>query len=357
MPRLNVLVFGASYGSLFTSRLLLAGHGATVACLPAEAELIGREGMRVRLPVRGREELVELDSRQLPGRLSAAPPDELEPAGHDLVVLAMQEPQYSAPGVRELLEAVAREGLPCVSVMNMPPLTYLQRVPGVDVEACRDCYAEPEVWDATDPALITLCSPDPQAFRPPEEPDNVLQVRLATNFKAARFESEDHTALLRRLEEDIAASRLQTGGEDLDLPVKLRVHDSVFVPLAKWAMLLAGNYRCIQPDGIRSIRDTVVGDADSARAMYEHVAAVCRALGAAEDDLVPFEKYAAAADALDSPSSVARALDAGAPQVERVDRLVQTIARGVGMPSDEVDAIVELVDGKLEANRAEVASR
>jgi len=27
------------------------------------------------------------------------------------------------------------------------------------------------------------------------------------------------------------------------LPVKLRVYDSIFVPLAKWAMLLAGNYR------------------------------------------------------------------------------------------------------------------
>jgi hypothetical protein len=357
MPRLNVLVFGASYGSLFASRLLLAGHHATLACLPAEAELIGREGIRVRIPVPGRDELVELDSRRLPGRLSAAPPDELGPAGHDLVVLAMQEPQYGAPGVRELLEAVAREGLPCVSIMNMPPLTYLERVPGVDVEACRDCYADPEVWDATDPALMTLCSPDPQAFRPPEEPDNVLQVRLATNFKAARFDAEAHTALLRRLEEDIAASRLHEEGGDIELPVKLRVHDSVFVPLAKWAMLLAGNYRCIQPDGVRSIRDAVVGDADAARAMYEHVAAVCRALGAAADDLVEFEKYAAAAEDLGSPSSVARALDAGAQQVERVDRLVQTIARGVDMPSDELDAIVELVDSKLAVNRAPVVSR
>jgi hypothetical protein len=142
MSRLNVLVLGASYGSLFASRLLLAGHDATLACLPAEAELIRREGIRVRLPVRGREELVELDSRGLPGRLSAAAPEDLEPAGHDLVVLAMQEPHYGSPGVRELLEAVAREGLPCVSIMNMPPLTYLARVPGVDVDACRACYAD-----------------------------------------------------------------------------------------------------------------------------------------------------------------------------------------------------------------------
>lgn len=279
------------------------------------------------------------------------------PICHDLVVLAMQEPHYGAPGVRELLEAVARERLPCVSIMNMPPLPYLARVPGVDVEACRACYTDPEVWDPMDPALVTLCSPDPQAFRPPDEPDNVLQVTLPTNFKAARLDSEAHTALLRRLEEDIEASRLRVGGEDIELPVKLRVHDSVFVPMAKWSMLLAGNYRCIQPDGIRSIRDAVIGDRDGARAVYEHVTAVCRALGAADEDLVPFDKYAAAAEVLQSPSSVARALDGGAQHVERVDRLVQTIARGLGMPSDAIDAIVELVDGKLEANRAAVATR
>ena len=54
---------------------------------------------------------------------------------------------------------------------------------------------------------MTLCSPDPQAFRPPEEKVNVLQVRLPTNFKSARFESDAHTAILRQLEADIEAVR------------------------------------------------------------------------------------------------------------------------------------------------------
>jgi len=50
---------------------------------------------------------------------------------------------------------------------------------------------------------MTLASPDPQAFRPPEEPVNVLQVSLPTNFKVARFVSNAHTGLLRRLEADL----------------------------------------------------------------------------------------------------------------------------------------------------------
>src|SRR5207253_8082372 len=88
---------------------------------------------------------------------------------------------------------------------------------------------DPTVWDRFDPALMTLCSPDPQAFRPPEEKLNVLQVRLPTNFKSARFPSDAHTAILRRLEADIEAARF----ENIELPVKLKVHESVFVPLAK----------------------------------------------------------------------------------------------------------------------------
>jgi len=85
------------------------------------------------------------------------------------------------------------------------------------------------------------------------------------------------------------------------------------------------------------------------------VRALCVDLGASEDDLVPFEKYAAAAEGLANPSSVARAVFAGAPNVERVDRLVQTIAAGRGMRSDAVDEIVALVDSKLEANAAVAA--
>jgi hypothetical protein len=351
----KLLILGASYGSLLASKLLLAGHSVTLVCLPEEADLINREGTRVRMPVKGEDALVEIDSRTLPGELSADVPSAIDPADYDLVGLAMQEPQYRSAGVRELVNAIAKARVPCMSIMNMPPLPFLARVPGVSPDACRHCYAEPEVWDGIDPALLTLCSPDPQAFRPPDEPTNVLQVRLPTNFKAARFESDEHTAILRDLEASIDASRFKSGDREFELPVRLRVRDSVLVPLAKWAMLLAGNYRCIQPNGIRSIHDAVYKDVDASRAVYEWVLDVCRALGATDDDLVPFEKYANAAKMLESPSSVARAVDGGAPHVERVDCLVHTIAAGQGMRSEAVDEIVALVDAKLAENRREVA--
>ena len=66
---------------------------------------------------------------------------------------------------------------------------------------------------------------------------------------------------------------------------------------------------------------------------------------------MPFEKYAAAATGLANPSSAARALFGGALNIERVDRLVKTIAAQNGMHSAAIDEIVELVDMRLEANR------
>jgi hypothetical protein len=347
----DVLIMGASYGSLLAAKLLLAGHNVKLACLPAEAELINQEGIRVRLPVKGSNALVEIDSRRAPGKLSAAVPEAIDPKDFDLVVLAMQEPQYRSPRVRELLDAVARARVPCMSIMNMPPLPYLARIPGVDANAYRDCYTDPTVWDSFDPKLMTLCSPDPQAFRPPEEKVNVLQVSLPTNFKAARFESDAHTAMLRQLEADIEAIRFEAGGRSVELPVKLKVHDSVFVPLAKWSMLLTGNYRCVQPDAMRSIKDAVHSNLAQSRSVYSWVGELCRTLGASERDQVPFEKYADAALGLAKPSSAARALFGGAPNIERVDRLVRSLAAQKGMRSEAVDEVVALVDARLEANR------
>src|SRR5881409_421323 len=347
----KTLIMGASYGSLLGTKLALAGHAVHLICLPAEADLINREGAIVRMPVKGRDGLVEINSKKLPGRMSAGGTAGVNPSDYDLVALAMQEPQYRSPGVRELLVAVAKAKAPCMSIMNMPPLPYLKRIPGIDADALRSCYTDASVWDAFDPKLVTLCSPDPQAFRPPEEKVNVLQVRLPTNFKSARFDSEAHTAVLRRLESDVEASRF----EGIELPVKLKVHDSIFVPLAKWAMLMAGNYRCITKDGIRSIKEAVHTDIGASRSVYDWVVKLCKSLGAREDDLVPFEKYAAAAQGLTTPSSAARALFGGAPNIERVDRLVKTISAQKGMRSDAVDEIVALVDARLEANRRAAA--
>ena len=351
MSKYNILILGASYGSLLASKILFGGHSVKLVCLPAEADLINSDGFRVKIPVRGRSEPVELDSRQLPGRVSAAGTAEVDPREFDLIGLAMQEPQYGSPGVTELLNAIAKSRVPCMSIMNMPPLPYMRRIPGVNSELLKPAYTAPAVWDDFDPATITLCSPDPQAIRPPDEKVNVLQVTLPTNFKVARFDVEKGNEVLRQLEQEIDDARFDTPEGRIELPVKLRFYDSKFVPLAKWAMLLAGNYRCITEKGMRTAREAVHSDLEASRSIYDFVLDVCVSIGASREELVSFEKYAAAADSLSRPASAARALNNGAANIERADKLVQLVARQKGMSHPILEEIVALVDRRLETNR------
>lgn len=339
----NILILGASYGSLLGTKLLMAGHNVTLVCRRKTADLINREGTEVRIKLRDEPSHRSIFSRDLPGKLDAVVPQDVDVSRYDLVGLAMQEPQYTNHTIRVLMIKIAAAKLPCLSIMNMPPLPYLKRIPALSQMDLEEAYTNAQVWERFAPGLVTLCSPDPQAFRPPEEAANVLHVGLATNFKAATFADEAHNKLLRELEADIDAVKL----DGQDVPVKLKVFDSPFVPLAKWSMLLTGNYRCITLQEPRSIRDAVHSDLKLSQSIYEHVDAVARRLGAEAQDQVPFEKYAKAAESLLKPSSAARAVAAGAPFIERVDLLVKLISHQLEVPNAEIDRTVQIVDQKL----------
>src|SRR3978361_2171162 len=252
----NILILGASYGSLLATKLLMAGHNVTLVCRRTTAELINREGTEVRIKLRDEPAHRAIFSRDLPGKLDATPPQAVDLSLYDLVALAMQEPQYTNHTIRVLMIKIAAAKLPCLSIMNMPPLPYLKRIPALADMDLEESYTNALVWERFEPGLVSLCSPDPQAFRPPEEKPNVLDVGLPTNFKAAAFADEKHNLLLRELEADIDAVKL----DGRDVPVKLKVFDSLFVPLAKWSMMLTGNYRCITPNDPQSSRAAVPRD-------------------------------------------------------------------------------------------------
>jgi hypothetical protein len=347
----RILILGASYGSLFGTKLLMAVHDVTLVCRRATAELINTSGTEVCLPFRGETAPRRIRSTDLSGRLDAKTPEMVDPSDYDLVVLAMQEPQYLHHAVRALLNGIGNARVPCLSLMNMPPLPYLKRIARIDPVAAEAAYSDPRVWDRLDPSLVTLCSPDPQATRPVNEPANVLAVNLPTNFKAATFASTIHNKILRQLAHDIDAIRLD--GDDV--PVKLRVHDSLFVPFAKWPMLLTGNYRCVTAGGPVSIREAVQSDLALSSEIYSVVESVVLRLGGRADDLVGFDKYVAATDKLGAPSSVARAIAGGAIAVERVDKLVQLIGRQNGITHPTIDRTVALVDAALARTKLSAA--
>ena len=181
-------------------------------------------------------------------------------------------------------------------------------------------------------------------------------VTLPTNFKVAKFDNQKGTAILRQLESEIDAVRFDPGdGTKIELPVKLRVHDSIFVPLAKWSMLLAGNYRCVTKDGMRTAQEAVHSDIETSRSVYNFVFDLCVKLGASPSDLVPFEKYAAAAQSLVRPASAA-ARCRTARRTSNAPTSPATHRQTKGLSYPAIDAQVALVDARIAANRAKAAA-
>ena len=188
----------------------------------------------------------------------------------------MQEPQYSHPSLTDLLSRIARAKVACMSIMNMPPLPYLKRIASLDCTKLTEAFLNPAIWNEFDPNLMTLCSPDPQAYRPPKEDRNVLHVGLPTNFKVSKFNNPRLNGILENIAADIDAVRV----DGREIPVKLPVFDSLFVPFAKWAMLATGNYRCITKAGPRSIQSSVHSNIAQSESIYDFANKVVVTLGA-----------------------------------------------------------------------------
>ena len=176
---LKVLILGASYGSLLGTKLLMAGHDVTLVCRRATAELINMRGTEVRLALKGETARRRVRSADLPGRLDAEEPETVDLCGLRPRRAGDARAAVSAPHGANPSECDRGARVPCLSLMNMPPLSYLKRIAGIDAVAAEAAYSDARVWDRFDPQLVTLCSPDPQAARLADEPANVLAVNLA----------------------------------------------------------------------------------------------------------------------------------------------------------------------------------
>ena len=243
---------------------------------------------------------------------------DVNPADFDLVALAMQEPQYRSPGVRELLGG-RREVARAVHVDHEHAAAALPRAHSgtATSTSLRDCYTDPTVWDGFDPALMTLCSPDPQAFRPPEEKVNVLQVEPADQLQGRALP-------VGRAHGDAARPRGRHLRRAPRRPWSCRsscactTRCSCRSPSGACCSP-ATTAACRPARSARSARPCTAISTQS-RDVYDWVSALCRTIGAApRATRCRSRSTRLPRSGLARPSSAARALAGGAPNIERVD--------------------------------------
>ena len=191
----------------------------------------------------------------------------------------MQEPQYRSDGVKALLDAVGKSRVPCMSIMNMPPLPYIKRIPGLDHNGAGSAYTDPRVWDwSTRTRSRSTARTRRRSARPTAKPNELL-VTLPTNFKCARFEDDKDTQIVRNLEKDVEAARFDAPEGKIELPVKLRAYDSI------WSARQVGDAAGRQlplhtKDGMRTAQEAVHTDIEESRSVYNFVFDLCVKLGA-----------------------------------------------------------------------------
>lgn len=343
---LKVLVLGASYGLLPGIKLAMVGHQVTFVGRVDEISQMAQGDLVLRIPWRRTDRICELRTRDV----GFAVPREARPESANLVILAMQEPQFADPDLQALLQRVSNCGTPCLSIMNLPPPPFLRRL-GLNEQAFAGVYSSGPVWDGFDPQRISNASPDPQALRMDPARPGELTVTLASNFKAAPFADPASQAILARLARDMSRLAIIIDGNRLTSPVSMLAHSSPFIPLAKWPMLITGNCRCVTKAAMQTIAEAVLYNPNESASIYTAVSDLVLALGAPREVLVPFAVYARATESLVRPSSAARALAGGATHIERIDLLVFQLMQQLGLDISKIEPIVELIERRLAHNR------
>ena len=94
---MKILILGASYGSLLSTKLLMAGHDVTLICRSKSAALINDEGTEVRIKLRDEDSHRAFRSHDLAGTLDAVTPADARPEDYDMISLEIGRAHVRTP--------------------------------------------------------------------------------------------------------------------------------------------------------------------------------------------------------------------------------------------------------------------
>jgi hypothetical protein len=328
---MNILVLGASYGLLVASILLEKGFKCTIVCNEDEDEKLKKNGFVLNIADKNLfySPQIFFENKVL----SSTPRNFDYNKKYDLCFLTIQEGQLGQNEILKLMEFIGSSKIPLISLMNIPPLSFVHKTTKSIDTIFSKAYNFPDIWKEFDQNYVTHASSDPQVYKKLDTKLITIVVRHLADFKVSNFSLVNEVDTLKI----ITSSFLKKSD-----PVKFKVNNSNFFSLSKWSMLLTGNYRCFNKNGkIISIRDAVRNDENKSSKIYNSINQLLSKMGASRADLVPFYMYLKASLFLDAPSSFARALSNGVKNLERTDKLLSIISNFYDENNLYIDEIVQ----------------
>ena len=326
MSKKKVLVIGANYGLLLAGMLKERGFDIAVFGKEKEVEILNQEGFSFNM----NDSFWRFAPSNKLKFISSFNED-----NYDLVILAVQEPTLSNPKIAEIVSFISKNSLPILSIMNIPLLNFLIDIVGIkNIVNSEAIYSSLKCSNLLNSKLIINSNPEPQIFS--KDKFNSLNIRLGGVFRCS---------CLNILNEDVILDL--TKSIENGLPVKIKSYKSPWVSLSKLPMLMTGNYRCLDNFKLKSIYEAVYQDIKLSEIIYNQVIEMMKKLGAERGAIIPFKSYLKASVKLDAPSSVCRSIFSGQQNVERVDKLIQSISKSIGYNSPEIDNIVNNINQSI----------
>ena len=320
---MRVLIVGANYGLLLAGMMLERNIQVDVFGTENQVKVLNEEGFTINS---NEKNWKFRPSNNWDGINS------VQNKNYDLAVLAVQEPSLANQVLGNILSYLSKKSVPIFSIMNIPFFQFLTETIGIkNIDNLDHIYSSINHTKELKSNLIINSNPEPQVFS--LEKFNELSVRLGGVFRCSS---------LNMLNYDLVKKLTMVVNEGL--PVRIKQYESPWVSISKLPMLVTGNYRCFDSNQLRSIHEAIQSDIILSEVIYNQVVDILKKLGASRETIIPFRAYLKASIKLDAPSSVCRAIDKGKANVERVDRLVQSLGKSINFKSPEIDSIVNNID-------------
>lgn len=326
MNKKRALVIGANYGLLLAGMLIERNFDVEVFGTEKQVETLRQEGFSFNMNDSFWKYMPSNELKFI---------NSFTENNYDLAILAVQEPTLSNQKIAEIISLISKDSIPILSIMNIPLLSFLKDVVGIhNINNPEIIYSSLKYSNLLNSKLIINCNPEPQIFS--KDKFNHLNIRLGGVFRCSS---------LNMLSKDIILDL--TKSIENGLPAKIKSYRSPWVSLSKLPMLMTGNYRCLSDFKLKSIFESVYQDTKQSEIIYNQVIEMMKKLGAGREAIIPFKFYLRASVKLDAPSSVCRSIVSGNQNVERVDKLVQSISKSIGYNSPEIDKIVNNIDESI----------
>ena len=321
---MRVLIVGANYGLLLAGMMLERDIEVDIFGTDQQVKALNAEGFIINW----RDKIWKFKPSK---KWSAI--NKVKNKNYDLAILAVQEPSLANNFIRDVINYLLNKSVPIFSIMNIPFFQFLSERIGIkNIDNPDNIYSSYVFTKELNSELIINSNPEPQVFSSGRF--NELSIRLGGVFRCSS---------LNFLNEEIVKKMIMV--VDGGLPVKIKQYESPWVSISKLPMLITGNYRCFDNNyNLLSIYEAIQSDIVLSETIYNQVVYILKRLGAGRETIIPFRAYLNASKKLDAPSSVCRAINSGKAKVERVDRLVQSLANSINFKSLEIDLIVKRID-------------